>query len=321
LFGTLFYFALILEGTKDSKHTESPEQIQRLIDWNADVLLKLLEQIVAKREAAGKAGWDDEPELEAKETIFDEVVEVIDLPRFDGHTGKKSIDVAPQVAQQLKDFVAAIGSAYRRNAFHCLQHASHVTMAVTKLISRIEVLDFYAENQEVDDAPEVSELIAAHLHNHTYGITSDPLTQFAVVLSALIHAVDHRGISNEDLAKEEPDVVAQYKGKSITEQRSLDKAWKKLMEPQFENLRRCIYADKAEKQRFRQVVVNSVLATDIDDEELQALRMSRWENTFRPNSVDSSEESINRKATIVIECLMQSSDVFHTMQVSLLHVL
>jgi hypothetical protein len=233
--------------------------------------------------------------------------------------------VAPQVAQQLKEFVAAIGSAYRSNAFHCLQHASHVTMAVTKLISRIEVSDFHAaENQEVDDAPqeaEVTERIATHLHNHTYGITSDPLTQFAVVLSALIHAVDHRGISNEDLAKEEPDAVAQYKGKSITEQRSLDKAWKKLMEPQFENLRRCIYADKAEKKRFRQVVVNAVLATDIDDEELQALRMSRWEKTFGSNSIDSSEKSMNQKATIVIECLMQSSDVFHTMQVSLLHVL
>jgi hypothetical protein len=291
-----------------------------LIDWNADVLLKLLKQIVTKREIAGKAGWDDEPELETKETIFDEVVEVINLPGFDGYTGNKSLDVDPQVVQQLKEFVAAIGSAYRSNAFHCLRHASHVTMAVTKLISRIEVSDFDATNQETDDDPEVTELIATHLHKYTYGITSDPLAQFAVVLSALIHAVDHRGISNEDLAKEEPDVVARYKGKSITEQRSLDKAWKKLMEPQFENLRRCIYADKAEKQRFRQVVVNSVLATDIDDEELQALRMSRWKKTFGSNSVDYSEESINRKATIVIECLMQSSDVFHTMQVSLVHV-
>lgn len=318
---SILFRSNILEGTKDSKHTEPPEQIQRLIDWNAELLLKLLEQIVTKRQTAGKAGWDDEPELEAKETIFDEVVEVINLPGFDGYTGKKSIDVAPQVVQQLKEFVAAIGSAYRSNAFHCLQHASHVTMAVTKLISRIEVSDFDAANQEADDEPEVTELIATHLHKHTFGITSDPLTQFAVVLSALIHAVDHRGISNEDLAKEEPGVVAQYKGKSITEQRSLDKAWKKLMEPQFENLRRCIYADKAEKQRFRQVVVNSVLATDIYDEELQALRMSRWKKTFGSNSVDSSEESMNRKATIVIECLMQSSDVFHTMQVSLLHIL
>jgi hypothetical protein len=36
--------------------------------------------------------------------------------------------------------------------------------------------------------------IVSGLHDHTYGITSDPLTQFAVVFAALIHDVDHTGV-------------------------------------------------------------------------------------------------------------------------------
>ena len=33
------------------------------------------------------------------------------------------------------------------------------------------------------------------LHDYTFGITSDPLTQFACAFSALIHDVDHDGTS------------------------------------------------------------------------------------------------------------------------------
>ena len=38
--------------------------------------------------------------------------------------------------------------------------------------------------------------VAASLHDDTYGITSDPLTQFACAFSGLIHDVDHQGIDS-----------------------------------------------------------------------------------------------------------------------------
>ena len=137
------------------------------------------------------------------------------------------------------------------------------------------------------------------------------MTQFGVVLSALVHAVDHRGIPNEDLARVDPDLAAQYKGNSLTQQLSLEKAWKKLMEPSFKELRRFIYSDEEELHRFRQVLVNSVLATDIKDEELQRMRMERWEKTFRRAAIPTIDD-INTRATIVIEHLMQACHIFHT---------
>mmetsp|Transcript_102428 Transcript_102428/g.153524 ORF Transcript_102428/g.153524 Transcript_102428/m.153524 type:complete len:813 (+) Transcript_102428:86-2524(+) len=294
---------------------ENPQSVQRLIDWNADVLLRLLKQVIAKRDVTGKGGWDDDPELSLKSNIVDEVKEIIELPDFCAETATpKPVDVPDLVKQQLKEYVTAIAAAHRNNPYHCLQHASHVAMAVTKLISRIAVSDFEREHPEYADSndPKVAALLASHLHNQTYGIVSDPLTQFGVVLSALIHAVDHRGISNEDLVRVDPELAGQYKGTSLTEQLSVDKAWKKLMEPQFENLRRCIYADAEEKQRLRQVMVNSVLATDIEDEERQDFRQTRWDMSFGPGA--SIEEDMNRKATCVIETLMQAADEFHTMQ-------
>lgn len=86
------------------------------------------------------------------------------------------------------------------------------------------------------------------------------------------------------------------------------------MEPGFYDLRRAIYADDTELKRFRQVIVNSVLSTDMEDIELKYLRMTRWEKTFSSGTYHVTPEDINRKATIVLEHLMQASDIFHTMQ-------
>ena len=88
------------------------------------------------------------------------------------------------------------------------------------------------------------------------------------------------------------------------------------MDPRFEDLRRCIYSEPSELDRFRQLIVNNVLATDIFDKQLQALRRSRWDKAFqRIGRTDSNiDDYVNRKATVVMEHLIQASDVAHTMQ-------
>jgi hypothetical protein len=109
-------------------------------------------------------------------------------------------------------------------------------------------------------------------------------------------------------------LASNYKNKSIAEQNSVDIAWETLMAPKFSELRECIYQDTYELNRFRQLVANTVLATDIFDKELQALRKKRWDMVFNNNDRLVQQEDIDRKTTIVIEHLIQASDVAHTMQ-------
>lgn len=59
-------------------------------------------------------------------------------------------------------------------------------MSVVKLLSRIVAPSDLAD-EEVDKKRRGTRVSISVLHDHTYGITSDPLTQFACVLSALIH--------------------------------------------------------------------------------------------------------------------------------------
>jgi hypothetical protein len=76
---------------------------------------------------------------------------------------------------------------YNDNPFHNFAHASHVVMSVLKLLSRIVAPD------DMDDTHDDQ----GALHDHTYGITSDPLTQFACAFSALIHDVGEFVIAHE----------------------------------------------------------------------------------------------------------------------------
>ena len=86
------------------------------------------------------------------------------------------------------------------------------------------------------------------------------------------------------------------------------------MQDDFREFREQIYSSQEELIRFRQLVVNSVMATDIMDASLKELRNARWEKAFSETSASNATTNLHRKATIVIEHLIQASDVAHTMQ-------
>ena len=307
---------LIIVNDRNGLMMTLSQQTARLINWNVEQLLGILRQIVARRAVSRP-----QPEQMNSSTDFngkspiDEVQEIIILPEFDASINHLSVNVtdvaiSPVVVEQLKAYVTWVSSMYHDNPFHNFDHASHVVMSVIKLMSRIVAPTDHHMNAN-----------AATLHDHTYGITSDPLTQFACVFSALIHDVDHSGVPNTTLASEQSSIAAKYNNRSVAEQNSLDLSWAELMDAtKYNELRTLLFTNKSELIRFRMLVVNSVMATDIADKDLKALRNNRWDKAFKvdPNRTVSSpqeqSDAVNRKATIVIEHLIQASDVSHTMQ-------
>ncbi|CAB9508033.1 Receptor-type guanylate cyclase gcy [Seminavis robusta] len=310
----------------------------RLIEWNVDILQRVLRQIAAKRQVTDRGhfgkvsdkvhfgkGSDSKGKLAVEhakpEMVLEEVCEVIQLPKFNSKVAgaiqrAEEVALPSDVSMQLHDFVAELAGMYHDNPFHNFEHASHVTMSVVKLLSRIVApADLEYDDSNITNEKKLMKNIASKMHDHTYGITSDPLTQFSVVLSGLIHDVDHDGVTNAQLVKEETELAIRYKGKSVAEQNSVDRSWNLLMEPRFKKLRDAICGTEAEFARFRQLVVNSVMATDIVDKELKELRNGRWDKAFKGEFVETDPSiDINRKATIVIEHLIQASDISHTMQ-------
>ena len=231
-----------------AKPARSPRvsgQTERLINWNIDVLERLLKKIIARRLVLGRkptaVNWDRHDHTAI---VLKEVKEVIKLPEYDSKFAQAdnpdSIVLKPEVRSQLRELVSTLAFTYHDNPFHNFPHASHVCMSVAKLLSRIVAPDKDFEEHE-------------QLHDHTYGITSDPLTQFACVFSALIHDADHPGVPNAQLVKEGAKMAETYEGKSIAEQNSINVAWNLLVQARFSDLREAICETQQDENRFRQI--------------------------------------------------------------------
>jgi hypothetical protein len=284
----------------------------QLVNWNVDMLKRLLKRIVAHRRDVQLAkgttpGVNDDLDHKASDassvlskaaqgrTVRDETADQIVMPVFDKafiKTNPDTIDLSDKVEAQLRDYVTTIADLYHENPFHSFKHASNVCTNCNKMLSSI-----------VD--PEVNQR------------TSSPLTQFAVVFSALIHDTDHMGVTNMQLIKEKPHIAQLYRNKSVAEQNSVDLAWNLLMDPKYAALQDTIFSTNQEFKLFRNIVVNVVMATDIFDKDMNANRTSRWINAFDKDSRNEemdAETVANLKATLIVEHSMQVADVMHTMQ-------
>lgn len=309
---------------------------RRLIEWMVETFMKSLKKIAKHRARTGNYQSDNFldgkelslPVLDPEAQIIDEIKEVIPIrqkecatsdasvvgPLEGGVDSNQSSASIPQVVEgQLRDYITVVSLLYHDHSFHNFEHCAHVLMSVLKLLSRILESKLNASDAGLGDYGD----------DHAYGITSDPLLEFSCLFSALIHDVDHSGVPNSQLVKENTTTAIRYHNRSVAEQHSIAVAWSLLMQPCYRELRECIYRTEDEFNRFRQLVVNSVMATDIMDRELKKFRDNRWEKAFDLKNDFGSHshghegpcnENCDRMATVVIEHMIQASDVAHTMQ-------
>jgi hypothetical protein len=179
--------------------------MDRMIEWTVEMLVRLLKKVVAMRGLRRPSQIISSRRLSMKlspvgSTPLDEVKEVVLLPsRVTTYPVEPSkVELPPEAVIQLRDYVREIAAQYQTNSFHNFEHAAHVIQSVIKLMARVVV------------SPDTTESNGTCLHTYTYGITSDPLTQFAVAFSALIHDVDHPGALNTTLVNENTATARLY---------------------------------------------------------------------------------------------------------------
>ena len=337
-----------------SRRAGRQEGLRRLIKWNTAVLESILTKVVVQRNEQRKRGLFKERkrgsniEYDGAALFHEEIAQAVDMPSFNREAmsatclmpAKEKVNlIPPKARKELRAYVDRIASLYRDVHFHSFEHASHVTMSAQKLINKVVLrncAEFNGISIHTDEEEKKSsdkELLQkseeADLFFSTYGISADPLAQFAVVFAALVHDVDHHGIPNVQLIKEKPLLANKYKNKSLAENNSIQVAWSELFQPEFSNLRQTMFGSDDDESRFRQLLINVVIATDITDRERRAGERVRWETAFDKDSAsdfnwekewqNKSDDKlpaidISLKATVVLEQIVLASDVAHTMQ-------
>ena len=155
-----------------------PPKIDRMIRWNVELLQGLLKKVIAARRAKEDHVKDAHGVSRLEETIgyeaplLDEVDEFIALPEFDKNAASiiedsDSIELDPEVTSQIRKFITVIATMYHENNFHNFEHASHVTMSVSKLLSRIVETNIGPGDKSNDQVHVLSSM-----HERTYGIVS-----------------------------------------------------------------------------------------------------------------------------------------------------
>ena len=240
--------------------------------------------------------------------------------------GSNTIDPAPEdkcqlsqeVQLQMQLFVSTVASLYQTHAFHNFEHACHVTQAASKLVNSVTAACATAETTTASTATTMTENSngwnvpkESTPFFHPFG---DPMDHFVIVFIALFHDVDHRGVSNSRLAKEEPELAHKYNCQSLAEHHSLDVATDLLYEHRFEDLRACICPTAEEERRFFTMLERGTIATDISRRDLKAARDEQFADLVATKNKPEASRRCDPDATAILECVLQASDVAHAMQ-------
>jgi hypothetical protein len=111
------------------------EKERRLVDWNTDVLCRLLKEVVVRRQITSEGSHrrtlytSNTSNRSNGNMVIDEVVEVIELKsqvvsEQEVAEAGRDIVLSPTVVEQVRSYVQATAASYPNNHFHNFEHVS-----------------------------------------------------------------------------------------------------------------------------------------------------------------------------------------------------
>jgi len=189
----------------------------------------------------------------------------------DADDESNTLKITSSVLKELEQYVLIILEHYIAVAYHSSEHALHVTLNANKLLS-------FILQEDVDDRLGLGPCNK----KISYGIQSSALMHFSFIFSALIHDVQHLGVTNRTLMDEEHPLAILYNDQNMLEQQSLTISFKEFLKEDYVNLRNILFAPDydCKYSKFRRLVVDLVLCTDIASPERMQLTKSKFKEAF-----------------------------------------
>eukprot|EP00045_Choanoeca_perplexa_P004610 m.39359 g.39359 ORF g.39359 m.39359 type:complete len:346 (+) comp12669_c0_seq1:147-1184(+) len=178
--------------------------------------------------------------------------------------------------EHLRNFVAEVGRNYNGMHFHNLPHAIMVLHS-TFLLRATVSLPF-----------------------------NSPLDEVALLIAALCHDLDHRALSNTFYTNSKSELAEKYGDKSVLEHHHANTAFSIISNETVGILNQL---DTAQKERFREVVFQCILATDmaVHKDRLDFLEGLKVKLDDKSHSgVYNDEEYL-----LLMQCILHTADLYN----------
>ena len=182
--------------------------------------------------------------------------------------------------KELHAYVNQISSMYNDPHFHGIEHASHVTISMHKLIDAL-VESGRGSTSGRKEAIEDSE---------TMDLTHDSFAHFALVFACFVHDVEHTGKSNKILCDSNHNLTTIYSW-SEAEQNSANVAIELLSSRKYKNLLKAICPSTNDRIVFSKKVFWAIICTDIASTERLKCCVARFKEFCSSNRDGSSKDS------------------------------
>lgn len=152
---------------------------------------------------------------------------------------------------QLYNYISRIIRSHNNVPYHSVHHIFHVLICANKMLHMIQ-------DQPQDQTSDLAKSIQSHR-----------FLQFAFIFSALIHDLDHQGVSNQQLIDQGHRLARKYNGSSVSiaENHSVDLAFEILSHDEYNDLVKEIFGQGENGihmlDKFHESVRDLVLTTDI----------------------------------------------------------
>lgn len=110
----------------DQKTSLSDDRTCCLVDWNCELLVQLLNRVVARRKATNAIGPTLTEDLDLivhtigrTSIVVDEVAEIIDMPAYVDAPKASKAQLSEEAKRQLRSYVQLIASMYNNNPCKC----------------------------------------------------------------------------------------------------------------------------------------------------------------------------------------------------------
>lgn len=168
----------------------------------------------------------------------------------------------------IRKIVVYIADLYHNNYYHSFVHATHVLINAAHYLLNIQ---------------------------QQYSNYFTTIEKISVIYAALIHDVDHFGVTNSELIAKKHKYAILYNDQSVAEMNSLAIGLGVLNKKGYELLKDW---KEEERVKFRNLVIELVLCTDIADPHKKRVAYFRFEESLIHDSTNSSSSSSSTSTSL-----------------------